>query len=141
MESIFITLSQQFGLQTVIKAVIVCVIMMAVKRIKPNLSPKVELIIRLAVSILIHLLFTVITSGELLSLTEGSMSVCGVSMIFTAVTAKGCNKGEIKQSVSAFLPDLDAEKIDKIIGGCDGQEEIATEVIMQEKDQRHSVGD
>lgn len=138
MENVLIILSQQFGLQTVIKAVIVCAVMMIVKKIKPNLSPKVEVVIRLALSVLIHLLFTVITNGEILSLTESAMSVCGVSIIFSTVTAKSCDKDKAKDAVSAFLPDLDTKQIDVLFKDCE-KADVPPEVAMQEDVQSKSI--
>ena len=135
MEKVFAILSQEFGFQTVIKAVIVCVVMMGVKKIKPNLSPKVEVIIRLALSVLIHLLFTVITKGEFLGVTKDVMCVCGVSMIFSQVMAKSYNKKELEQSLKPFLPDFDLDKINECTEQTEKDESIvATELIENEKE-------
>ena len=140
MEKIFTILTQEFGLQTVIKAIIVCVVMMVVKKIKPNLSPKVEVVIRLALSVIIHLLFTLITKGEYLDFAEDVTCICGVSMIFSAITKKDYKKEEIKDAVSTFLPDFDTDKIDEIIKQTEKEENIITIEPIEEEKERISIG-
>ena len=139
MESVFVILSQQFGLQTVIKAVVVCVVMMLVKKIKPNLSPKVEVVIRLAVSVLIHLLFTVVTNGEFLDLTESAMSVCGVSMIFSAIVSKNCDSKELKETIQTYLPDFDTAKIDECLNEVTKTEAVEKRELIDEGKARISI--
>ena len=133
-------LSQEFGLQTVIKAVIVCVAMMVVKKIKPNLSPKVEVVIRLTISVLIHLLFTVITKGEFLGITKDVMCICGVSMIFSQITAKSYNKEQLKESLKPFLPDFDIDKIDECTQQTEQAENILANELTNEEKERISIG-
>ena len=140
MEKVLMILSQEFGLQTVIKAVVVCVVMMIVKKIKPNLSPKVEVIVRLALSVLVHLLFTVITKGEFLSIAEDVMSICGVSMIFSAIISKNYNVDKMKSTISTYLPNFDVDKIDEYKQHADQEEVVTSELIEEEKDQRISMG-
>ena len=139
MENVFMILSQEFGLQTVIKAVIVCVAMMVVKKIKPNLSPKVEVVIRLTLSVLIHILFTVITTGEFLGLTKDVMCICGVSMIFSQIMAKGYSKEELKENLKPFLPDFDVDKIDEYTQQTEQAENILANELIEEKE-RISMG-
>lgn len=140
MENVFMILSQEFGLQTVIKAVIVCVVMMVVKKIKPNLSPKVEVVIRLTVSVLIHLLFTVVTKGEFLGVTEDVMCICGVSMIFSQIMAKNSKKEEFKEVIKPFLPDFDVDKIDEFVQQTEKEENIVANELIEEKKERISIG-
>ena len=140
MENVFMILSQEFGLQTVIKAVVVCVAMMIVKKIKPNLSPKVEVVIRLTLSVLIHLLFTVITKGEFLGITENVMCICGVSMIFSQVMSKSSNKDELKESLKPFLPDFDVDKIDKFTEQTEREENIVANELIENEKERISIG-
>ena len=140
MENVFTILSQEFGLQTVIKAVIVCVAMMVVKKIKPNLSPKVEVVIRLTLSVLIHLLFTVITKGEFLGITEDVMCICGVSMIFSQITAKGYDKNKLEQSLKPFLPDFDVDKIDEYTKPAEDEESIVASELIENEKERISIG-
>ena len=133
MENVFMTLSQEFGLLTVIKSVIVCVVMMVVKKLKPNLSPKVEVAIRLILSIIIHLLFTIATNGEFLSFTKDVTCICGVSMIFSAVVTKKSSKENIEE-IKTFLPDFDVDKIDELSTQVEQEEIVTTELIENEKD-------
>ncbi len=139
MEHVFTILSQEFGLQTVIKAVIVCIVMMVVKKIKPNLSPKVEVVIRLALSVLIHVLFTVITKGEFLGATKDVMCICGVSMIFSQITAKGYDKNKLEQSLKPFLPDFDLDKIDDSANQTEKEENIVANELIEEEKERFSI--
>ena len=139
MENVFMILSQEFGLQTVIKAVIVCVAMMVVKKIKPNLSPKVEVVIRLTFSVLIHILFTVITKGEFLGVTKDVMCICGVSMIFSQIMAKSYSNEELKENLKPFLPDFDVDKIDKCTQQTEQAENILANELIEEKE-RFSIG-
>ena len=132
-------LSQEFGLQTVIKAVIVCIVMMVVKKIKPNLSPKVEVVIRLALSVIIHLLFTLITKGEFLGITEDVMCICGVSMIFSQITAKSTNKEELKEALKPFLPNFDIDKIDEYTEQTEKEANVVANELIEEKE-RISIG-
>lgn len=138
MENVFMTLSQEFGLLTVIKAVIVCVVMMVVKKLKPNLSPKVEVAIRLILSIIIHLLFTIATNGEFLSFTKDVTCICGVSMIFSAVVTKKSSKENIEE-IKTFLPDFDVDKIDQLTRQ-EVQEQIVTTEPIENEEERVSIG-
>ena len=133
-------LSQEFGLQTVIKAVVVCVVMMIVKKIKPNLSPKVEVVIRLTLSVLIHLLFTALTNGEFLGFAEDIMCVCGVSMIFSAIISKNYDSKKLKESIQTYLPDFETDKIDDVLSKTQ-QEVIMPELIISEENQSRTMRD
>ncbi|MBR2384928.1 MAG: hypothetical protein IKA99_04930 [Clostridia bacterium] len=133
MENVFAVLSQQFGLQTVIKAVVVCVIMMIVRKIKPNLSPKVEIVIRLALSVLIHVLFTIITNGEFLTVTKDVMCICGVSMIFSAIITKNYDKEELKDTIKPFLPEFDVDKIDEYKEQISQEKIVANETVENDR--------
>ena len=133
-------LSQEFGLQTVIKAVVVCVVMMVVRNIKPNLSPKVEVVIRLALSVIIHLLFTLITKGEFLGITEDVMCICGVSMIFSQIMAKSSNKEELKEALKPFLPNFDVDKIDEYTNSAEQEENFVANELIENEKERISIG-
>lgn len=139
MESVFVILSQQFGLQTVIKAVVVCVVMMLVKKIKPNLSPKVEVVIRLTLSVLIHLLFTAITNGEFLGFAEDVMCICGISMIFSAIVSKNCDSKELKETIQTYLPDFDTAKIDECLNEVTKTEAVEKRELIDEGKERISI--
>ena len=78
------------------------------------MSPKTELVIRLAVSVIVHLLFILILGGDYAKIPQGAMSVCGVSMILGSATSK-TDKGELKEQVSKMLPDFDKEQLDKVL--------------------------
>ena len=123
-----------------IKAVVVCVAMMIVKKIKPNLSPKVEVVIRLTLSVLIHLLFTAITKGEFLGVTKDVMCICGVSMIFSQITAKSYNKEQLKESLKPFLPDFDVDKIDECTQQTEREENIVANELIENEKERISIG-
>ena len=133
-------LSQEFGLQTMIKAVVVCVAMMILKKIKPNLSPKVEVVIRLTLSVLIHLLFTVITNGAYLGFAEDIMCICGVSMIFSAIITKNYDAKELKETIKEYLPDFETDKIDDVLSKAQQEEIVVSELIIKE-DQSRTVRD
>lgn len=141
MNDVFMILSQKFGLETVIKAVIVCVIMMVIKKFKPKLSPKTELVIRLAISFLVHLLLTFIVGGEYALLFEGAISVCGVSMIFCALTSKKCDKELLKEEISCFLPDFKEEEIEQVLQEQIKIEDISPVIIDKSGGENQSIAD
>lgn len=114
MNNLIQILSETVGFPTIISAVIVCLIMLLVKKIKPNISPKTELIIRLLVSVLVRFGVIFITKGEIYTLAESSLSVCGVSLIICAFFNKGGSNQEIKELVSSFLPNVEKQTIDQI---------------------------
>ena len=132
MNNLIKTLSEVVGLPTIISAVIVCLIMLFVKKIKPKMSPKTELILRLIVSILVRVVFVLVLKGDFGNLAESSLSACGVSLIICAFFSKSDNVSEIKEMVSVFLPNVSQDKIDKIFSSRpDSQEEISDESIKE----------
>ena len=114
MNNLIKTLAEMVGFQTILSAVIVCLIMLLVKKIKPKISPKTELVIRLIVSVLVKVVVILITKGDYSSLAESSMCVCGVSLIICAFFNKSENVNQVKELVSAFLPNVSQEQIDEI---------------------------
>ena len=108
-------LSENLGIETVISAVIVCVIMALIKKRKPKISPRQEIIIRLLISIGVHLLFTLVTKGEYAQIFQNSTSVCGVSLIICAIISKNENKTEVEKVISTFLPEISDEDCKEIV--------------------------
>lgn len=89
MDEVFMKLADRFGAETIISAAIVCIVMTAVKKFKPKLSPRVETVIRLIVSFIVHLILTLVIGGQASGVWEGSLGVCGVSMVICTLIAKG----------------------------------------------------
>lgn len=116
MENSMAVLAETFGAETVLSAVIVCVVTMLIKKIKPNLSPKAEVGVRFVVSLITRLLFLLITKGEFLGWVQGATSVCGVSMVVCTLFTKTGKKEKVKEEISLFLPDLDEQKLNAVLG-------------------------
>ena len=129
MERLFKILSESLGMETVISAVIVCILMMIVKKLKPKTSPRQEIVIRFLISIAVHLLFTLITKGDSAQIFQNAMSVCGVSMIICALLTGKVDENEVKEMMSTFLPDLSEEDYEEIIDALNGESASAQAVI------------
>ncbi|MBQ7374279.1 MAG: hypothetical protein IJW64_06965 [Clostridia bacterium] len=125
MDNLIKTLSETVGFPTIISATVVCLIMMIVKKIKPKISPKTELIIRIIVSVLVRVAVILVTKGDFSCLIETSLNVCGVSLIICAIFNKNSNAQELKEMVSAFLPNIADEKIDEIFSAMPDSQEIS----------------
>ena len=114
MENVIAILTENFKAETIISAVVVCLATWIIKKIKPNLPPKVELAVRLLLSVIIHLVFTLISKGNLAQVAQGGINVCGVSLILCA-TFSGGKKEEVKELVANLLPDVEEEKIAEVL--------------------------
>jgi hypothetical protein len=108
MDEAFAVLADRFGAETIISAAIVCIVMTAVKKFKPKLSPRAETVIRLIVSFIVHLILTLVVNGQASGVWEGSLGVCGVSMVICTLIAKGGSTA-IEKAVEELLP-ITAEK-------------------------------
>ena len=102
MENSIAVLAETFGAETVLSAVVVCVVMMLIRKFKPELSPKAEVGVRFIISLLVHLLFILISQGEILGLAQGATSVCGVSMIVCTLISKKGGKEKVKEGFVSF---------------------------------------
>ncbi len=118
MENVIAILTENFKAETIISAVVVCLATWIIKKIKPNLPPKVEIAVRLLLSVIIHLVFTLISKGNLAQVAQGGINVCGVSMLFCA-TFSGGKKEEVKALVANLLPDVEEEKIAEVLSEVD----------------------
>ena len=118
MENVIAILTENFKAETIISAVVVCLATWIIRKIKPNLPPKVELAVRLLLSVIIHLVFTLISKGNLAQVAQGGINVCGVSMLLCA-TFSGGKKEEVKVIMENLLPDLEEEKVAEILSEVD----------------------
>ena len=140
MENLIQILSKTVGLSTIVSAIVVCLIMAFVKKKKPNLSPKIELIIRFLVSVLIRVIVTFITKKDFVGLAESSMSICGVSLIICAIFNKGDNPQDLKELVSAFLPNLSKEEKDGVFLALnENRKNIDVKILEESKEKAHSM--
>ena len=108
-------LTENFGVETVLVAVVVCALMALIKKFKPDLSPKAEVGVRFLISLIIRLILIWITRGDATGCIESATSVCGVSMIVCALITKNGSKEKVKEQVSTLLPNLDESKLDAVL--------------------------
>lgn len=131
MENSMAILAETFGVETVTSAVVVCIVMMLIKKFKPNLSPKAELGIRLLISLITHLLFILISQGDFIGCLQGATSVCGVSMIVCTLISKSGSAQKTKDNISEMLPQLSEEKLTDILGEDKGFKDVPIEIVNQ----------
>ena len=133
MENSIAVLAETFGAETVLSAVVVCVVMMLIRKFKPELSPKAEVGVRFIISLLVHLIFILISQGEILGLAQGATSVCGVSMIVCTLISKKGGKEKVKEEISQLLPQLDEQKLNAVLGESENlAREIPVEITTEE---------
>ena len=130
MEQVIKILSENLGMETVISAVIVCILMMVVKKYKPKITPRQEIIVRFLISIVVHLVFTLITKGEYAQIFQNAMSVCGVSLIIGSLLSEKGNGEDVKEIISTFIPDLDEEDFEEIVDVLNREKNDSAEIII-----------
>ena len=130
MEQVIKILSENLGMETVISAVIVCILMMVVKKYKPKITPRQEIIVRFLISIVVHLVFTLITKGEYAQIFQNAMSVCGVSLIIGSLLSGKGNGEDVKEIISTFIPDLDEEDFEEIVDVLNREKNDSAEIII-----------
>lgn len=115
MDNSFIVITETFGLKTVVMGAIVCLAMSLVKKSKPSLSPKVEILIRLLISLAVNLIYLAITKGNFNYCPEQVLGICGVSMLLCQIINKDPKTEQLKSVILAFLPQLSPEEVDRIL--------------------------
>ena len=133
MENFFVKITDIFGLKTVLSSVIVCVVISAIKKKKPTLSVRAEIVIRLLLSALIHTVYLIITQGNFASFPQDITEICGVSMILCGLASKSVNNLEMSRLILALIPSLDESTLSKLINAKSQKEiiEILTDCELE----------
>ncbi len=127
MEELFVTVTDIFGIKTVLSSIVVCLVLHLIKKKKPNLSEKERLVIRIIVSTIIGIIYLLITKGDFSCTLTTAIEICGVSMILCGLFSNG-DTVENKRLLSKFLPNLSSKQLDELLS-LESKDQIETALI------------